>query len=59
MWSKFKSLPLTVRMSICFITTIIFLGILAVPHIAIPLLLIVCGVASLMRIFVYLVHEND
>jgi hypothetical protein len=58
MWSKFKSLPLTVRLSIVFLTTIIFLGILALPHIVIPLILIVCGIGSLMRIFVYLVEER-
>ena len=58
MFSKFKSLPLSVRWSIGFITTTIVLGILAMPQIVIPIILIAFGVASLMRIFVYLVEER-
>ena len=59
MFSKFKSLPLSVRWAICFVFLIVTLGLLAVPQIVIPVLLIAGTVASLMRIFVYLVEERE
>lgn len=59
LFEKFRALPLTVRMAIVFLTIISIIAVLAVPHIAIPFLIIVGIIASLMRIFIYLVEERD
>lgn len=57
MLSKFRALPLTVRMAIVFLICIVSLGIVLMPEIMIPLLIILGGVGSVMRIMVYLVHK--
>ena len=57
MWSKIKSLPLTVKMAIVFLTLLVAVGVAWAPHIVIPILLIIGAVGSLMRVFVYLIHR--
>ena len=59
LFEKFRALPLTVRMAIVFLTIIVIISVLAVPHITIPVLVIAGSVASLMRIFIYMVEERE
>ena len=47
------------RAAIVFLTIIVMTAVLAVPHIAIPVLVIAGSVASLMRIFIYMVEERE
>lgn len=55
---KFLKLPKTVQASIVFIVLVALTGAALFPHIVLPLLLIVGSVASLMRIFIYLVENK-
>ena len=59
LFEKFRALPLSVRAAIVFLTIIVIIAVLAVPHIAIPVLVIAGSVASLMRIFIYMVEERE
>lgn len=57
MWNKFKGLPLTVKMAIGFLTTIILLGMIAVPQLVIPVMIVFLGIGSILRIAVYFIHD--
>lgn len=51
-------LPKTVLAAITFLTVIVIVGMILLPWIIIPLMLIVTTVASFMRIFIYMVHGD-
>jgi hypothetical protein len=57
-FKNFRALPLTVQIAIVFLLSIVLLALIAIPQIAIPGLIIFGGVASLMRIFIYMVEER-
>lgn len=59
LYEKFRGLPLTVRVAAIFLSLVALVAVLAVPQIAIPVLLIAGTVASFMRIFIYIVDERD
>ena len=58
LYEKFRGLPLTVRIAIVFLTTIATIATLTIPQIAIPFLIIVGIIGSLMRIFIYFTEDK-
>ena len=57
-FEKFRALPLTVQIAIVFLLTFVLLAVIAIPQIAIPFLMIVGVIGSVMRIFIYIVEER-
>ena len=57
MLNKFRALPFTVRAAIVFLIILVTAGVVLMPEIMIPLLIIFGGIGSVMRIMVYLVHK--
>lgn len=55
---KFRTLPLTVRVAVCFLLAVIVLGMITIPQIMIPFVFIVGIIASLMRIFIYMTENK-
>ena len=56
MLSKFKSFPLSVQISIVFLTVTIISGIVMMPSVMIPLLTLVGAIASVIRLLAFFVH---
>ncbi len=57
-FENFRALPLTVQIAIVFLLTFVLLAVIAIPQIAIPFLMIVGVIGSVMRIFIYIVEER-
>lgn len=57
MWASFKAFPATVKFAIVFLLTIITVSCFAAPHIAIPLLMVVGTIFSILRLLVYFFHR--
>lgn len=58
MLNKFNRLPLSVKMAIIFLLVLITTGAIFAPYVVIPALVVFFAVASLFRIFIYLVHQQ-
>jgi hypothetical protein len=57
-FENFRALPLTVQIAIVFLLTFVLFAVIAIPQIAIPFLMIVGVIGSVMRIFIYIVEER-
>ena len=57
-FKNFRALPLTVQIAIVFLLTFVLIAVIAIPQIAIPFLMIVGLIGSVMRIFIYIVEER-
>jgi len=56
MLSKFKSFPLSVNISIIFLVVTITYGIVMIPFIMIPLLILAGAIVSVIRLLAFFVH---
>jgi hypothetical protein len=58
MWHEFKRWPLSVQAAVVFLFVTITSGVVMVPAVMIPLLILIATIASIIRVLAFFIHGD-